>query len=165
MAASLQTIFSNSFLSAKLTVFWLNFPWNMLPFELVYNWSNWQLTDNGLAPYRLHAIIWTNGDLVRGRILVSFGPSELTFFGRINPCYAILSWKHIIYMHAYPIRFEHGDRTVHRGRQLHANLVLLISHGYCWPGDTRNQVINSHDLVYRDIPVEAPGGLNLSSLC
>ena len=45
--------------------------------------SNWQYvsigSDNGLAPSRWQAIIWTNADPVHQRICAALGGDELTF--------------------------------------------------------------------------------------
>ena len=45
-------------------------------------WSNWQYgiigLDNGLAPNRRKAIIWTNNGLVYWRIYASLGLNEFT---------------------------------------------------------------------------------------
>ena len=49
--------------------FWLGFHWSLLP---CVQGSNWQYSgigsDNGLAPARWRAIIWTNDDLLYWRI-------------------------------------------------------------------------------------------------
>ena len=57
-----------------------NFKWHFI--ELCYLGSNWQYViiglDNGLAPNRRQAIIWTNDGLVNWCIYVSLGLNELS---------------------------------------------------------------------------------------
>ena len=49
--------------------------------EVCSRWSNWQWPstglDNGLAPNRPQAIIWTNADPVRWRVYAALGGDEL----------------------------------------------------------------------------------------
>ena len=40
--------------------------------------------DNGLAPYRRQAIIWTNADLIHWRIYAALGGDALTRWGRVT---------------------------------------------------------------------------------
>ena len=73
MAAILQTIFLDAFSRMKNFVFWFKFHWSL--FLMV------KLTiglDNGMAPNRRQAIIWTNADPVHSRICAALGPDELT---------------------------------------------------------------------------------------
>ena len=60
--------------------------WGVLYFDQNFTkvcsqWSNWQYPsiglDNGLAPNRRQAIIWTNADLIHWRIYATLGEDEL----------------------------------------------------------------------------------------
>ena len=59
MAAISETIFSDAFCE-----------WQKLYFD-------WNL-DNGMAPNRRQAVIWTNADLVHWRIYAALGGDELS---------------------------------------------------------------------------------------
>ena len=78
MAAISQTIYSNVF--HKI----LNFNYNFT--EIWSLWFNWQYgsigSDNGLAPDRRQAIIWTNDGLCQWRIYASLGLNELYIIGQ-----------------------------------------------------------------------------------
>ena len=71
MTAISQTIFSDTFSWIESLAFWLKFHWSL--FLMV------QLTipstdlDNGVAPQRRQAIIWTNTDLIHWRIYAALG--------------------------------------------------------------------------------------------
>ena len=73
MASILQTTLLNIF-----------FKWKYMNFQLSFDWSlflNIQLTicsDNGLAPIRRQAIIWSNDGLVYWCICASLGLNKLT---------------------------------------------------------------------------------------
>ena len=62
MAALFHTTFSNAFSSMEVHKFWLRFHWSLFPK------SNYQYcsigSNNGLAPSRRQAIIWTNGGYI-----------------------------------------------------------------------------------------------------
>ena len=50
----------------------------MFEFRLKFHWSLFSIgSDNGLAPNRRQAIIWTNDDPVKWRIYASLGLNEL----------------------------------------------------------------------------------------
>ena len=74
MATIFQTTFSNAFSWMKMMEFRLEFQCNL------FQGSNWQYastgSDNGLAPYRRQAIIWTNFGLVYRPIYASLGLNE-----------------------------------------------------------------------------------------
>ena len=69
-------------------IFRLHFhEWKVLNFDQNFTevcswWSNWQYPsidlDNGLAPNRRQAIIWTNADPIQWRIYAALGGDELT---------------------------------------------------------------------------------------
>ena len=59
MAAVFQTTFSIAFSWIKMYVFRLKFHWSLF-LRVQLTWSSIG-SDNGLAPSRLQAIIWTNG--------------------------------------------------------------------------------------------------------
>ena len=75
MAAISQTTLSNAFSWMKMLEFRLQFHW------IMFLGSNWQYSrigsDNGLAPIRRQAIIWTNDDPVQRRIYASLGLNGL----------------------------------------------------------------------------------------
>ena len=75
MVAISQMTFSNAFSWMKMFKFWLNFT------EVCSQGSNWQYSkigsDNGLAPNKRQAIIWTNDALGCRRINASLGLNEL----------------------------------------------------------------------------------------
>ena len=60
----------------------MNFEWNFI--EVYSEGSNWQYSnigsDNGLAPNRRRAIIWTNADPIRWRIYVALREDELIYY-------------------------------------------------------------------------------------
>ena len=69
--------------------------WNILYFD--YNFTdvcsqgaNWQSSsiglDNGLAPNRWQAIIWTNADPINWRIYATLGGDELTQMFIVSAC-------------------------------------------------------------------------------
>ena len=74
MAAISQTIFSD-FHEWKVLYFDQNFT------KVSSQWSNWQYPsialENGLAPNRRQAIIWTNADPIHWRIYAALGGNEL----------------------------------------------------------------------------------------
>ena len=78
MVAILQTTFSNTFS-------WMEMFWFPLIFQVYSEGSNWQYIsiglDNGLAPNRRQAIIWTNDGLIYWCIYASLGLNELRFAG------------------------------------------------------------------------------------
>ena len=55
---------------------------NKISFEICSLGSNWQYvsigSDNGMAPSRWQAIVWTNADPVHRRIYAALGENELT---------------------------------------------------------------------------------------
>ena len=57
----------------KSFVFWLSFPWNL--FLMVQLIS----LDNGLAPNRRQAIIWTNVERIHWRIYAAQGGDKLIY--------------------------------------------------------------------------------------
>ena len=63
----------------KNFVFWLKF-------DVCPQGSNWQSSsiglDNGFAPNRRQAIIWTNADPINWRIYATLGGDELTQYER-----------------------------------------------------------------------------------
>ena len=65
----------------------LNFKWNFTKISSL--WSNWQYgsigSDNGLAPNRRQAIIWTNVGTFYWRIYASLGLNELMFINSTIP--------------------------------------------------------------------------------
>ena len=75
MAAISQTIFSGAFSWMKSFIFWLKFHWSL------FIRANWQYLgiglDNGLAPNRRQAIIWTNVYLIHWRKYATLGGDEL----------------------------------------------------------------------------------------
>ena len=75
MAAISKTIFSDAFSWMKSFVVCLNFT------GVCSEGIDWQKPtiglDNGLAPNRRHAIIWTNGDPIQWRIYAVVGGDEL----------------------------------------------------------------------------------------
>ena len=87
MAAVSQTTLSNAFSWMKMLEFDYDFT------EVCSLGSNWQYpsigSDNGLAPVRRQAIIWTNW-LVYWRIYASLGLNELRFAQEMNRCWIIL---------------------------------------------------------------------------
>ena len=75
MASIFQMTFSNAFSSMKMYTFPLRFHWSLFPrIQLTTSSIG---SDNGLAPYRWQAIIWTNGGIVYWCIYVSLGLNEL----------------------------------------------------------------------------------------
>ena len=59
----------------KSLVFWLKFHWKC-PYE--FNWEYPYIgLDNGLAPNRWQAIIWTNTDLIHWHIYAALAGDEL----------------------------------------------------------------------------------------
>ena len=102
MAAISQTIFSNAFSWMKNFVFWLNFT------EVCPQGSNRQPSsiglDNGLAPIRQQAIIWTNADPINWRIYATLGGDELTQMFIVSVCKSLSTvWapKYFIHQEAY----------------------------------------------------------------
>ena len=75
MAAISQTMFSGAFSWMKSFVFWLKFHWNVL--LRVQLTATHPGSDNGLAPNRRQAIIWTNADLINWRIYAALVGDEL----------------------------------------------------------------------------------------
>ena len=67
MATILQMTFSNSF-------YWMEIAFGSNVIEVCSSWGfNWQVSigsDNGLAPCRWQAVIWTNDDLVYWRVYI-----------------------------------------------------------------------------------------------
>ena len=62
------------FFRMKSIVFWLKFHWSLfLRVQLIITRIG---SDNGLAPNRRHAIIWTNADLIYWRIYAALGGDE-----------------------------------------------------------------------------------------
>ena len=75
MAATSQMTLSIAFSWMKMLEFRLNFHWSLfLRVQLKYSTIG---SDNGLAPSRRQAIIWTNGGIVYWRIYASLGLNEL----------------------------------------------------------------------------------------
>ena len=83
MAAISQMISSDAFSLMKVLYFGLNFT------EVCYLGSNWQYPsiglDNGLAPNRWQAIIWTTADLIHWRIYAAPEGDELILFKATQP--------------------------------------------------------------------------------
>ena len=76
MAAIFQTTFSNSFTWMKMHEFQIRFYWRLSQGS---NWQNSSIGwDNGLAPNRRQAIIWTSDGRGYWRIYASLGLNELT---------------------------------------------------------------------------------------
>ena len=79
MAVISQMIFSDAFSWMKSLVFWLKFHWSLF--------LSVQLTtpgiglDNGLAPNRRQAIIWSNADMIHWRIYAALQGCELNGAG------------------------------------------------------------------------------------
>ena len=71
-----QTIFSTAFSWKKIYVFGLRFHWILLLRSQLTISQHW--LDNGLAPKKRPAIIWTNGGIVYWRIFALLGLKELT---------------------------------------------------------------------------------------
>ena len=71
MAAFSQTIFSDAFSWMKSFVFWLKFHWSLFLRVQLTNPSIG--LDNGLAPKRRQAIIWTNAVLIHWHICATRG--------------------------------------------------------------------------------------------
>ena len=122
MNAILQTIFFTSFFKWKLL---FSLDWNFT--EVCFQRSNWQKaiigSDNGLAPNRRQAIIWTNGGLVYGRIYASHGLNKLSYTwdvlynSRVSSqffyIYIFLSnglhlFQNARFFFKYPYRFQHS---------------------------------------------------------
>ena len=75
MAAFLQTILSYAFSWLKSFVCWFKFHWNSC---LSINWQQTIIGwDNGLAPNRQQAIIWTNADPIHWCIYAALRGDEL----------------------------------------------------------------------------------------
>ena len=75
MTAFSQRIFSDTFSWMKSFVVWLKFYWSLfLRVKLTITSIG---SENGLAPNRRQAIIWTNTDLIHWRIYVALGGDEL----------------------------------------------------------------------------------------
>ena len=73
MTAISQTIFSDAFLWMKNFVFWLRLHLSLFPMvQLIIIGS-----DNGLAPNRRQAIIWTNADPIWSACMRHLGGDEL----------------------------------------------------------------------------------------
>ena len=70
-----QTDFSDAFSWMINFVFWLKFHWNFFPLRVQLTKPSIGL-DNGLAPNRRQAIIWTNADPVHWRIYAALGGDE-----------------------------------------------------------------------------------------
>ena len=93
MATIFRTTFSNAFSWMKIISFYLN------SVEIWIQGSNYHYiiigSDDGLAPIRRQAIIWTNGDLIYWRTYASLGSLVLaTPFFKISPiCY---HWNYIL---------------------------------------------------------------------
>ena len=74
----------------------------------VPKWSNWQSSsiglDNGLAPNRRQAIIWTNADPINWRIYATLKGGELTHMFIVSVCLSLSTvWapKSFIYQETY----------------------------------------------------------------
>ena len=84
MVAISQTIFSHAFSWMKHLYFDYNFT------DVCSQGSNWQSSsiglDNGLAPNRWQAIIWTNADPINWRIYATLGGDELTQMFIVSVC-------------------------------------------------------------------------------
>ena len=76
MAAISQTIFSDTFSWMKCFVCWFKFHWSLFLRVQLTITSNG--LDNGLAPNRRQAIIWTNADPIHRRIYAALEGGELT---------------------------------------------------------------------------------------
>ena len=71
MAAISQTVFSVAFSWMKHFVFWLKFQWSLFLRVQLAVTQHW--LDNGLAPNRRQAIIWSNADPIHWRIYAALG--------------------------------------------------------------------------------------------
>ena len=68
----------------KIIEFQFKFNWNLFPgIQLKMNIIG---LDNGLAPNRRQAIIWTNADPVDWRIYAALGDAELTHNKAVSGC-------------------------------------------------------------------------------
>ena len=78
MAAVFQTTFSSAFSWMKMYEFRLRFYWSLFPrVQLTISQAPSIVSDNGLAPNRRQAIIWSNDGLISRRIYASLGLNEL----------------------------------------------------------------------------------------
>ena len=87
--------------------------WKILYFDYNFNdvcsqGSNWQSSsislDNGLAPNRWQAIIWTNADPINWRIYATLGGDELTQMFIVSVCESLSTvWapKYLIRQETY----------------------------------------------------------------
>ena len=90
LSAKLQTISSDAFLWMKSFLFWLKFHRSLflrVQLTITQHWFGW---DNGLAPNRRQAIIWTNAGLIHWRIYAALGGDELRIMGLTPSCWASL---------------------------------------------------------------------------
>ena len=78
MAIILHMAFWNTFSWMQTYSFSLKFHWDLLP-RVIWQWQWVSMgSENGLAPNRWQAIIWTNSGLVKWHILVLLGLCEST---------------------------------------------------------------------------------------
>ena len=73
MATFSQTVFSDAFSLIKSFLFGLTFPWSLFLRVQLTIAQHWFGSDNGLAPNRRQAIIWTNADSIHWRIYAALG--------------------------------------------------------------------------------------------
>ena len=102
MAAILQIFFSDVLSWMKNVVFWLQFHWSL--FLRVQLTITQHCLDNGLAPNRRQAIIWTNADSLRWRIYAALVGDELIthILGSMS-MYGSISNKHPCHFYLYNI--------------------------------------------------------------
>ena len=86
MAVILQTTFSNAFSWMQMYEFRLRFHWSLFLTASIGS-------DNGLAPTRRQAIIWTNYGIVCWRIYTSLGLNELNAITTME-WFLTLQWRH-----------------------------------------------------------------------
>ena len=91
MAVISQTTRSNAFSWAKMLEFRFRFYWSLfLSVQLLYHSIG---SDNGLAPKRRQAIIWTNGGFIWWRIYASVGLNELFYHSSSQCCLEYLVYQ------------------------------------------------------------------------
>ena len=97
MLAILQTTFPNIFSAMKCFVFWLNFRWNLFPWdELPISMCN-ICSNNGLVLRRPQANTWISGDTDYWCYMVSLGQNESTMvYNELTHC---------------GLGMPHGDKT------------------------------------------------------
>ena len=100
----------------------LYFDWNFT--DVCPKGSNWQSSgiglDNGLAPNRRQAIIWTNADPINWRIYATLGGDELTQMFIVSVCKSLSTvWA--------PKSFFHQETYEHKITQNLTNYMPQLS--------------------------------------